>query len=61
MKIIKTQGHDKKGKIINLYYGVFNVRSNKIIETIFTNNYRTEKRAMTELNKKMKLYSNIIN
>lgn len=61
MKILKTQGHDKRGKIINLYYGVFKVQGPKIIETVITNNYRTEKRARTEVNKKMKLYSNIIN
>jgi hypothetical protein len=61
MKIVKTTGHDKKGKKVDIFYGTFKVKGTKVIETIITNNYRTEERAIKATVKKMKNYNNIIN
>ena len=61
MKITKVTGHNKKGKKIDMFYGSFKVKGAKIVEIIMTNNYVSEKRAISETKKKMSLYENIIN
>jgi hypothetical protein len=46
--ITETEGHDKRGKVIKLYYGCVRVQ-NYTKETIFTNNYRSKKLAEKKL------------
>lgn len=56
MQIHKTTGHNKKGKVIELYYGTFKIKGERINETIMTNNYKTKVRAVKELTKLMDKY-----
>ena len=60
MQIRKTTGNNKQGKVIDLYYGSFKIKGERITETIMTKNYKLKVRAVKELTKLMAKYKNIL-